>query len=412
MRKKLVDLAIRGLTLGGKFVLIFAIARGIGPSDVGFYGLYTSTISIALYIVGLDFYTYSTRDILKHNAEGSYIWNVIYNQGIFFLASYLVVFVLWEKLFSLAGIHSLMTLGFFILIAEHLSQEIFRILVVIGKISESNIQLFIRSGLWCYICAVGVWFKLLSIDSVLMCWLVFATLAIAYGFFVLNRYEKLSLSYMKFNYDWIFRGVKVCIIFFVGTIFLRSVGYFDKVFARSVATLSEIGIYVFFIGIGSAVQSAIDLMVISRRYPELIRTIQMNEIDKSKVAFGLFKRDILFQGGGLYIISIPLCYIVSLSTGRSDYTDAFLWYVLIVISNVILNVSMPYHYVLYAKHKDKILVLANVFMLIIFCILCFLFIKFFSQIGMVGILISLLLSNSITTVIKIVLKKTYGETKS
>ena len=60
----LFDLSLRVAALGGKFLLMVAIARYLTVKDVGDYGLYVSIIVISLYFVGLDFYVYSTRELL------------------------------------------------------------------------------------------------------------------------------------------------------------------------------------------------------------------------------------------------------------------------------------------------------------------------------------------------------------
>lgn len=62
---RLINIALRGMTLGSKFLLIFFLARFLEPAELGLYGLLVATIGYALYLLGLDFYTYSTREILK-----------------------------------------------------------------------------------------------------------------------------------------------------------------------------------------------------------------------------------------------------------------------------------------------------------------------------------------------------------
>lgn len=48
-----INLGLPGLTLGTRFLLIFALAKFLSPAEVGLYGLFTATIGYALYFVGL-----------------------------------------------------------------------------------------------------------------------------------------------------------------------------------------------------------------------------------------------------------------------------------------------------------------------------------------------------------------------
>ena len=62
---RLLNIALHGATLSTRFLFIFFLAKYLDPALVGYYGLFTATIGYSLYFVGLDFYTYVTREILK-----------------------------------------------------------------------------------------------------------------------------------------------------------------------------------------------------------------------------------------------------------------------------------------------------------------------------------------------------------
>ena len=62
---RLINVALRGTTLASKFLLIFFLAKFLEPKQLGLYGLLTVTIGYALYLLGFDFYTFTTREIIK-----------------------------------------------------------------------------------------------------------------------------------------------------------------------------------------------------------------------------------------------------------------------------------------------------------------------------------------------------------
>lgn len=80
-------------------------------------------------------------------------------------------------------------------------------------------------------------------------------------------------------------------------------------------------------------------------------------------------------------------------TGKIEYVNNFIWYILIVASTSLINISMPYHYALYSKKKDVSLIQVNVIALILFVIISFVGVKTLPDNGMLSILIGLIGSN-------------------
>ena len=66
---RLLNLGLRSATLGTRFLFIFFLAKYLDPASVGYYGIFTATLGYAIYFVGLDFYTYVSREIVKAPAD-------------------------------------------------------------------------------------------------------------------------------------------------------------------------------------------------------------------------------------------------------------------------------------------------------------------------------------------------------
>lgn len=388
----LFDLSLRIAALGGKFLLMMAIARYLTVKDVGDYGLYVSIIVISLYFVGLDFYVYSTREILdpkvKKNTGG-----ILFNQFIFFLFSYLLLAIVWPGLLTLSVITGLGGLLFALTISEHLSQECYRVLIIKEKITIANFILFIRSGIWCYLCVPLLFFKLVNLEQIFYLWLVFSLASVVFGMVFIAKYEAISISDFKLDFKWLRRGIRTSFLFFLGTLCLRAINYLDKVIAVHFIPSPKLGVYVFFFGISSAVQAIIDVLVVTRYYPSLVKAIQAENPEQTKLAFVTFKKRMLLYNFSLFLLSIPACYILIKFTGKIEYVDNFHWYILIVIATSLLNVSMPYHYALYSKKKDSSIIIINAISLLLFIITSFIGIKLIADSGMLAILIGLIISN-------------------
>ena len=404
------DLLLRIAALGGKFLLMMAIARFLTVKDVGNYGLYVSIIVISLYFVGLDFYVFSTREILDPQIKKK-IGSILFNQVVFFIFSYVLLAALWPGLLTLSAITGVGGLLFLLTVSEHLSQECYRILIIKEKITLANFLLFVRSGIWCYLCVPLLYFGMVNLEQIFYLWLVFSAISVIIGVKFILHFESISISDFKIDIKWLMRGIKTSFLFFMGTLCLRAINYLDKVIAVHFITTPKLGVYVFFFGVSAAVQAIIDVLVVTRYYPSLVRAIQEQNLEESKKAFDKFKKKMLYYNFGLFIISIPACYMMIKLTGKMEYIDNFLWYILIVISLSLLNISMPYHYALYSKKKDSSLIIINALALLIFTIASFVFVNMLPNSGMIPVLIGLISSNLFILITKyfIFLKEFNGE---
>ncbi|EFI9524715.1 MULTISPECIES: lipopolysaccharide biosynthesis protein [Enterobacteriaceae] len=398
----LFDLSLRIAALGGKFLLMMAIARFLTVKDVGDYGLYVSIIVVSLYFVGLDFYIFSTREILDPKVIKN-IGEILFNQFVFFAFSYLLLAAIWPGLLTLSAITGVGGLLFVLTITEHLSQECYRVLIIKERITIANFILFIRSGIWCYLCVPLLYFHFIKLEQIFYIWLVFSAISVAVGVISIVKFESVSISDFKLDVQWLKRGVKTSFLFFLGTLCLRVINYLDKVIAVHFITSPNLGVYVFFFGVAAAVQAIIDVLVVTRYYPSLVKAIQANNVIEAKKAFVRFKKKIFLYNFGLYILSIPACYLMITLTGKVEYANYFLWYILIVIATSILNVSMPYHYVLYSKKKDTSIICINAIALLLFIIISFSGVKMLPDSGMLAILIALIGSNLFILIIKYIL---------
>lgn len=369
---RLFNLGLRVVTLIGKFLLVFSLARSLDPSEVGLYGLLAVTISYFLFIVGLDFYTYSTREILKYKKEewGKYLKSQIY----FFIFMYgmvipfsLFVFIFeflpWEVVFWF----------YLILFLEHFSQEINRFLVVISEQLTASVVLFFRSGLWCFI-VIG-WMYIdensRSIKLVLLLWSVGALAGIGIG---LYKCHKLKIRGWKDQVDWswVRRGLKISIPLLVGTLFLRGIYTIDRYWFEILVSREALGAYVLFIGICNALMSFLDAGVFVYSYPSLIK--KYNEGDQkgfSKEMWNL-TRNVLLISFVFFLASLVFIPLVMTWLDNDLYKKYEYLYWILLISSIVFSISMIPHYGLYSKGNDRPIIISHIFGFLIFFISTFL----------------------------------------
>jgi len=87
--ERLINLALRGLSMGSKFFLVIFLAKYLSISDIGTYGLIVATVSFSIILLGGEFYTYSQRELL--GLDKSKWFCIIQHQTIATLLLYIVI---------------------------------------------------------------------------------------------------------------------------------------------------------------------------------------------------------------------------------------------------------------------------------------------------------------------------------
>src|SRR5690606_25846415 len=86
---RLLNVALRGTTLVSKFLLVFVLAKFIDPAGVGVYGLLAAAVAYGLLVVGVEFYAYSTREIIGKPRS---LWLALMrDQAIFYVLVYVAL---------------------------------------------------------------------------------------------------------------------------------------------------------------------------------------------------------------------------------------------------------------------------------------------------------------------------------
>lgn len=363
---RITNIIMRGSTLGCRFLFIFFLAKYVEPSVVGVYGLFTAAIGYSLYLVGLDFYTYTTREILKSERS---VWGQ-YLKGQIYLSVILYIFLFIVSIpFVLKGYVQISILYWFvpILFLEHINQEISRLLIALSKQTVASINLFIRQGIWALVAVTIMYFdeSARHIELVFSLWLTSGIFAAMSGSYFIYK--------MKFggwtscvDYSWIKKGIKTSAIFLVATLAIRGIQTLDRYWLESLTNIDMVGAYVLFVGVAGTVMTFLDAGVYSFSYPKLIAA--NNSSNKSEFNYILKSMSLLTAAFLLIFIFVSLTLLPFLLDwiGREVYIKYSNLYVWILLATVCNALSMIPHYALYAQGKDKTIVLAH-------CISAFIF---------------------------------------
>lgn len=363
---RLINIVLRGMTLLSKFLLIFFLAKFLEPAELGLYGLLTATIGYALYLLGFDFYTFTTREILKR--ERNEWGGLLKDQGALSLVLYSMVLPLLALIF-IKGLLPWRVSGWFfvLLVLEHLTQELGRLLVAVSEQLLASVVLFLRSGIWAVVATALMFIEPASrtLDFVLGAWAVGSSAALLLGIFRLKQL-KISGWRKEIDWSWIGKGLKITIPFLVATLAIRGVFTLDRYWLEALAGLEVLGAYVLFMGLCGALISFLDAGVFAFIYPGLISSYQKeNAVEFNRSLHKLLIQTVVLSG---VFALIALLLIGPLLTWLSkplylDQQDLFPW---ALLATLFYALSMISHYALYAQGRDRPIIHSHIAGLVVF----------------------------------------------
>lgn len=363
---RLFNVALRGTTLGSKFVLIFILAKLLEPAEVGLYGLFTVTIAYVLMAVGFDFYTYATRELI--NTDRSQWMAQLRDQGVFYGMTYAVLLPLCLFIFAQGLLPWSLALWFFPLLAlEHLAQEFNRLLVAISEPLWASVVLFLRQGLWAGLAALWMWLvpEQRNLHFVLAAWTVGVLLACLLAATRLKSLDRASLS-NAINWAWIKRGVWVALPFVFATLSLRALYTLDRYWIEALSGLEVLAAYVLFMGIANVIMTFLDAAVFTFIYPALIAAAGQGNHTEFKQHMKRLTTQTLLLTAGLCVAVIVLAYPLLGWINKPVYTQHFSLLYWAVLATALFAVSMVPHYALYARKQDRQIIISHLFSLPIF----------------------------------------------
>ncbi len=357
LKTGVINLVLRGLTVGSKFVLLMFLARYLAPEDLGVYGLILVTISISLYLLGVDFYTYNTREILA--GEIADCPSKLRDQLVFHGLAYAVVLPALLVVFA-TGTIEWAWIGWFylLLVMEHLSQEFYRVLVTLSRSTTANVVLFLRSGVWVYaVVVIGlVSPDVVSLQSVIGAWSIGVGLSLVIGLAATRHLDWSAIRSAPIDWPWIRNGARVAGRFFVATLALLGAQYADRYFLQYFYGESAVGVYTLFWQIANGIQVFVYTGIIMVQFPPVLEALQKGQPDlyrtRMRRMVGISTVSIVAVAVLLLVAIRPLLNF----TGKATYADNIqVFWILLAASVLFASAYLP-HYSLYAKRRDSAIV--------------------------------------------------------
>lgn len=350
---RLLNLGLRSLTLGVRFFFIFFLARYLDPAKVGYYGLFTAAIGYCIYFVGLDFYTYMTREIVTVAPEqrGRLLKaQACLSATLFLVISPIVIFGFWY-----AGWPSSLIWWFLpILLCEYINQEIYRLLIALSRQIAASILLFLRQGLW----AIAVLALMLFVEesrnlaTVVALWGSFGIATVGVGMWLVGGMGFGGWQ-EAVDWSWLRRGIVVSLSFLIATLALRGFQSLDRFWLENIAGLEAVAAYVLFLNVASVLLTFLDAGVFAFGYPELIRLhLAGDRAQARKTIRQMLIQTIGFSAGFSVASWLALPLLLDW-IGNPVYFSHSGIYPLLVLAMTINALGMVPHFALYAIRRDR-----------------------------------------------------------
>lgn len=376
-----LSILFRSLCLLSKFVFMLYLAKTLPVVEVGTYGIVTTTIILALQIIGIDFYSYNTRELLKVNVDKQVVY--IRDQWCVHLLTYVVFLPFFLLLFKFHVLSWSLLLWFYILLVlEHNAQEIDRLLVTLSMSVMANVVMFLRFGAWMLILmGLGVIGKVqFTLSNVWLAWIVGDVCALLLALWQLRALPWRQNIFKVIDFAWIKRGIKVSLIFLAGTIFLQLLIYMNRYIIQYVLGLEAVGIYVFFAGLLGVILTFAQVGIYNFQIPLIIKRYHMSPNTLSSSIRKLY----LLVGGYLVVAVVGAAagiQLVLLLLNKQIYADQIHIFYILLVGTIIAVLGQVPHYGLYIHYHEKLLLKISIIVFIISLILNFCLIK---QYGLLG----------------------------
>lgn len=354
--------------MASRFIFIFFLAKYLSPADLGVYGLVAASVLYALFFVGIDFYTFTTRELPKY--EKAKWGGLLKNQALLSILLYVALLPFLAMIFVFNFIPWNLAVWFFpLILLEYFCQEFTRFFVAASEQIAASLVMFLRQGLWVLVLVplmmnIG---EYRNLDSLFFLWTISCIVAIAFASLKLHR-MKLGGWYAGIDRKWIRAGIRVAFPLLVSTIFLRAIFTVDRYWVQKLGGLEVLGAYVLFMALANSFLVALDAMVMSYAYPKLISGYAQSnpKFFKSQIKEMLYFSLLISAGfvlGSFLLLPAALIWI-----GEDVYLDNIQLFYWLMGAIILSGLSLIPHFALYAQRKDKFIIRSNI---MAFCVFCF-----------------------------------------
>lgn len=351
-----------------RFILFVVLAKILSPDQLGIFGLINAGVAFFVLLVGVDFYTYSNRELLSIS-KSEYSRNII-NQ----IYAYPIIYALIIPIITLIFYNNYLPWSYLswfliLIIMEHISTEQNRILNTLQKQLSASLVMFLRSASWIIIALPFIYFNesYQNVEVLLFSWIIGLSTSILVGGIIIAKYISGWKLYAP-DLKWIQNGYKTGLLFLLGTLSFQAITTFDKYWLEILSNSKIVGVYVFYFTVIIGANAFIHAGLIVFSSPKIIKAYQSGDIIKFQKLSNIFFKKLLLATILVVVTLIILTPFVIEWINKPLYQNYYnLFYIIAFIGAIMVITNHPHTY-LYAIKKDKYILFSNISSFIIFAL--------------------------------------------
>jgi O-antigen/teichoic acid export membrane protein len=357
---RVANLLLRAASMGIKLVTVVALARFLGVEDFATFGLFLATVTLSLYLVGLDFYAFSQRELIAAPPQKRG-WVTKQHLVVMLVSAMCILpFIGFAQAWLPLG-SALAPWLLVIVFLEHMGQETVRVLVACAAPLEAGVVIALRTAAWGppVLLLMYRYESLATLETVFAAWTVGGVLALAYATYCI-RLRGLGGWADPVQSAWVRRGFLVALPLLAATVALRLLFTLDRYVLEWLGDLERLAAYTLFVTLAGGLIGLADATFNVFSYPVLVDAHGRGDRRRFLGEFRGFLRSVAaFALGGSAILYVCLPLLQTFLTAEAYRTHAgmFPW-VLAGVSLYLLSTVV--HYGLFAARRDKSILLANV----------------------------------------------------
>lgn len=374
---------LRLLSMASKFLLIMFIAKILTERDSGTLNLMTQTIGNGVMLAGLQFFLYANREL--SGVDESERGNVIRNQLVFYSRLYIVVLPLFLIVFAIHTLDWHLAGWFYaILISDHASYELQRMLASTHRAVKSNVIHTIRTGLWVYplIAIMIVSPSAQNLTTIWASWLGASVLSVILAAWWLRGIGIREAFQKSVNWEWIKSGFKTTLQYLPVTGYLVVSTLIDRFVLENFHGREIVGVYGIFVTVANIVVTFPEAGICTVMGPKIINAYAQEKFDEHRQLLRDFSRKLIAMVAVLSVVAIiALVLALKFYVKKALYIDNVWAFGPILGSCAFVAIGVWPHFALYSRKLDKEIVYITILCTIAYLISIFITVPIFGIMG-------------------------------
>lgn len=361
MISRLFNMSLRLGSLGLKLLLTLYMAKYLGLTELGTYGLVAAYVNILIPLLGFRLDYIVSREIVDvprvQTAAKLRDQAIFYGFNYIFLAAAALMLVLFsDKLDPRIIIFTLL-----LAITESFSAVTSGNFIPLGRPIVANVLFFIRSALWAVpVMLIGFFYPdFRDAETVFAFWIGGIVISLIVSAFLWRGWPWGEIRAIPVDWAWMKNGVRNCFPIWLGAVAGAAASSIDRFVVEHYLGRDFVGIVSFYGSFTVAIMALLTSGIFAFAYPQMIRLYNQGDLP----GFNKMVRKITWEAvGAATAISLLLAYAIPLMghyLGQPEFYEQSFTLWLLLAGTCIRAASEAYYYVLYTWKHDSAVWIIN-----------------------------------------------------